>query len=283
MKNSRRYAVFGFIIVVVFAASVGFWRSEIKHKLFMWGIVDRVQFSVRAFRIAPYADEIISLADIPEHADFHTKIDSVRLFILGNSIRGADKEIYGPNGGQVLLAKMLIAHAEDKSQKLPRVECSYRSGLMAAVLERMGYETRIVNVFNTTDLSPKVPQSSHTFLDVKNPSSGVWESQDPDYDLYWKSINTGSRIAVSDFGEDIDQIEPCRPNACGWDIIAKGVPRNLIRYFQIFSLFDETKNRRYSLYTSRADLTAIHGNSGRHGKFCDVYFYSCRSGFFPAR
>ena len=277
----RKTVIVASSIVVLLAACIVIWHAPIKRELFMSGIVDRVQFSYLALRQGPSLDQLIALMDLPKNASFDDKVDRVREFIFTHSGDGADKDIYGPNGGPMLMIKKMIAHATGKLSKPPALECSWRSGLMSSVLERLGYETRVVNVFTTHGLTRERPQNSHTFLDVKDPKTRKWHTQDPLFDLYWKSKTTGKRAALINYGEDINAILPCGSNSCGWDIRGYDeLKKTIVPLLDIFTFFNATTNRRYSVYTSRADLNAVHGNTGRWGKFCDVYFYSCRSGFF---
>ena len=244
--------------------------------------MDRVQFSYLALREGPSLDRLIALMKLPQNASFDRRVDRVREFIVAHSGDGADKAIYyGPDAGPMLMIKKMIAYAKGDLAKPPALECSWRAGLMSSVLERLGYETRVVNAFTTHGLTRKHPQNSHTFLDAKNAQTGKWETQDPLYNLYWKSKKTGKRVAVVNYGDDVADLVPCGPKSCGWEIRGPDtLTKNVAPLFDIFTLFNATTNRRYSVYTSRANLNAVHGNAGRWGKFCDVYFYSCRSGFF---
>jgi hypothetical protein len=247
--------------------------------LFLSGVVDRVQFKYFALRQGPSLDRLISLMDLPEHASFDDRVDRVREFVITHSGDGADKDIYGPSGGPMLMIDKMLAYATGKSPKPPSLECSWRSGLMSSILERLGYETRVVNAFTTHGLTREHPQNSHTFLDVRNPKTGKWQTQDPLYNLYWKSKTTEERVALLNYGNNIGALLPCRHKSCGLNLGGNNL-KTLFPLFDIFTLFNATTNRRYSVYTSRADLSATHGNGGRWGKFCEVYFYSCRSGFF---
>jgi hypothetical protein len=76
-----------------------------------------------------------------------------------------------------------------------------RSNLMSAVLEKLGYETRIIALFDTDDEGLR----SHTFLEVRNPETGRWETQDPDFDLYWISKSSGLRVSLAEAAEDLSK------------------------------------------------------------------------------
>jgi hypothetical protein len=63
---------------------------------------------------------------------------------------------------------------------------------------KLGYETRIIALFDTDGEGLR----SHTFLDVKNPGTGKWETQDPEFDLYWMSKSSGVRVSLADAAEN---------------------------------------------------------------------------------
>ena len=80
---------------------------------------------------------------------------------------------------------------------------------------KLGYETRIIALFDTDGEGLR----SHTFLDVKNPGTGKWETQDPEFDLYWMSKSSGVRVSLADAAENLSDLEPChQPGACGWEL-----------------------------------------------------------------
>ena len=41
------------------------------------------------------------------------------------------------------------------------------------------------------------------------------------------------------------------------------------------------RDESYALYTSRADLKAVHEIKGEKGGFCDIYAKRCRGGLEP--
>lgn len=73
----------------------------------------------------------------------------------------------------------------------------------------MGYETRTIALFRT-----KGRHASHTFLDVLNPKTERWETQDPDYDLYWTSLSSKARLSLAEAAQDLEDL-PCGRSSCG--------------------------------------------------------------------
>jgi hypothetical protein len=108
-------------------------------------------------------------------------------------------------GRNELITEALISHATDQNSEPLQAECSIRSNLMAAVLRKLGFKTRIVYLFDT-DGKDGDKLRSHTFVDVLNPATEEWESHDPDYNLYWrcrlldraltKSQTSGSAVSL---------------------------------------------------------------------------------------
>jgi hypothetical protein len=66
------------------------------------------------------------------------------------------------------------------------MECSTRTNLMKSILQALGYDTRVVAIFNS-----KTNLRSHSFLEVMNPETKRWETQDVDYDIYLAQQSVG--------------------------------------------------------------------------------------------
>ena len=92
--------------------------------------------------------------------------------------------------------------------------CGARAWLMHDLLEQMGYDAMVVHIFDA-----ETPMS-HTFVQVLNPKTGKWETQDPDLNMYWIEVKTGARIAVTDYAPDnLDAAKPCSILGCGWEVV----------------------------------------------------------------
>jgi hypothetical protein len=230
----------------------------------------------REHRFNANVAKIITLMAIPNTADPATKFDLVRGFIHEHSRHKSDAEFRRISGNKNLMAEGLIAHATGQVSEPVHMECSRRSNLMAAVMRELGYQTRIVYVFDT-DAKEKGKLRSHTFLDVLNPSTGQWESHDPDYDFFWRSISSGERVSVFEMPEDLSKIEPCHMTLCGWDLVSdEGREAVVIRdLIDIVSTVDKATNRRRSHFTSRADLKRVFVFTDRKGTFCEIMQKLC--------
>ena len=222
------------------------------------------------------ARELTSLIAFDERDDFHARLDKVRVFVNDNSIHKIDEAFRATHASGSFPASVLN-YATGVSAEPPHMECSTRSNLMAGMLRSLGYRTRIVVVFDTdTNLQ------SHTFIDVMNPTTELWESQDADYDIYWR--RNGDRISVVDYSEEIDKIEPCGRSNCGWNHTSREgfKAKKLRNYIDIVSVTDKHAEKRFSRYTSRANLSRIYIKGSNRGTFCEIEAKRCDVGFDKA-
>jgi hypothetical protein len=242
-----------------------------------WLAIDQLHGRRMNARMNARVQEIIAMLDLRATPDFHDRLDKVRTFINDHSIHKLDGAFWRNQGNPAAFADGLLAHVKGLAAEPVHMECSTRTNLMQLILQALGYETRIVALFDSnTNLS------SHSFLDIMNPKTKRWETQDADYDIYWRSLSSGKRISLADSAESIDDIEPCGRNDCGWDHESQeGIrAKRLIDYLDIISITAKQKAFRYTLYTSRADLKRIYSEAGRQGTFCEIESKLCKHGFY---
>jgi hypothetical protein len=166
--------------------------------------------------------QYVSTSGSPQ-ADF----DSVRHFIQAHSVHRNDDEVNSIRQNRGFAQEVLKQVRGERPDPVPMI-CGARAHLMHDLLEEMGYDAKVVHIFDAA--SP----ASHTFLRVMNPETGRWETQDPDFNIFWRAVNSGIRIAVADYAPDhLDEVEPCTDQRCGWDVITKA---NKLR-----GLFDRVK------------------------------------------
>lgn len=245
-----------------------------------WLTVDRFRERREAELYDRNIGEMLTLAALPQQGPFDDRIDRIRSFINDHSRHLMDGEFYamhGDRGGNSYLEK-IIAHAKGETSDPAHMDCSTRSIVMRNLLMRLGYEVRILSVFDTADTS-----KSHTFLDVKDPATGKWQTQDPDFDLYWVSTRTGERVSLAEQSGDLAAIVPCSPSHCGWDNRGRdGQRATLVRkWLDIVTVTRKESDTWYGLYTPRADLSAQFHKNGRSGTFCEVQDKRCKDGFGP--
>jgi hypothetical protein len=243
----------------------------------VWLAIDWLHEHRMTMRTDFHVQEIISMLDLAAMSDFHHRLDTVRTFINDNSVHKIDEAFWASHGDTAAFAGGVLAHAKRLSTEPVHMECSTRSNLMARILGSLGYETRVVAIFNS-----RTNLKSHSFLEVMNPVAKHWETQDADYDIYWQSKVSGERISLADAAEAIDEIEPCGRNDCGWDHKSReGIRAEKLKpYLDIISITAKQKAVRYALHTSRAALSTTYRMGPKQGTFCEVEAKRCKHGFF---
>jgi hypothetical protein len=248
------------------------------------GVVVAIGLAARAganwsgeWRFQAAAAEIIGLLELPPDADFHTRSDAVRAFINDHSSHNIDAEFYADWPHPYLMAEKVIAHARGARAAPPHMECSTRTTLMSAILRQMGFATRRIDIYDAGTLR------SHTFLEVMNPDTGAWETQDPDYDIYWRRAGSPERVSISEAAGDLDNIVPCGRTSCRWSISSReGTRAEALRdYLDFIVVRERASSRRYTVHTARADPAKVYEHRSRTGTFCDVLAKNCRDGLFP--
>jgi hypothetical protein len=245
-----------------------------------WVAIDEIGDYRTAKAANAHAQEIVSILGLKATPDFHQQLDKVRTFVNDNSDHEIDDAFRANQGNLAAFAAGVLAHAKGKSPEPIHMECSTRTTLMVLILGALGYETRVVAIFNS-----RTNLKSHSFLEVKNPKTGHWETQDADFDIYWRSKNSGERISLADTAEIIDDIEPCGRDTCGWDHVSpEGRKADKLKsYLDIISITDRQRDIRYALFTSRADLTRTYRKGSEQGAFCEVEDKRCKQGFYDIR
>ena len=156
-----------------------------------WLAADRLGRWQDARAAEAHVREIVALLDLEAGPDFHRRLDLVRAFINDHSERKLDDEFYANRRSAAVFAAGVLAHAEGRLSDPINMECSTRTRLMRAILVALGYRTRDVAIFDSHS-----NLKSHSFLEMRNPATGEWETQDADFDIYWR--DTGPRPKPTD-------------------------------------------------------------------------------------
>ncbi len=264
VKRTRRRWIGGIVAVALVAGGI-------------WALVDYLEEQRTERLYSEELEKVMALGDLRKEEPFHAKLDRMRAFLNTHAHHRMDKEFWRihAEGDGIGYLQRIRAHAEGKTDKKAPMDCSTRSNLMSKMLQDQGYETRIVALFDTDKTT-----RSHTVVDIKNPETGRWETQDPDYDLYWKSTNTGERISIADESGDLENIIPCSASHCGWDNVGQdGQKATTVKLMlDIIGVTRKGVDVRYAVYTPRADLSATFKNGGETGTFCEVFDKRCRDG-----
>src|SRR5262245_4985248 len=244
----------------------------------IWLAVDWFHERETTRRTNAYVTDLITVLGLSDTSDFHQRIDKVRTFINDHSIHRPDEAFRANQGKGSAFAAEVLAHARGLSTEPAHMECSTRSTLVTRILQTLGYETRIIAIFDSeTNLE------SHSFLEVMNPQTGQWETQDPDYDIYWRRKGAvEERVSLAEMADAIQEIEPCGRDSCGWDHVSReGIrAKRLVDFLDIISVTAKDKAVRYALYTSRADLARAYSKGPKRGVFCEVESKRCDQGFY---
>lgn len=230
-----------------------------------------------AARTDSHVQEILSMMNLEGVPDFHQRLDKVRTFINDHSVHKIDKAFRANQGRPASFLAGILAHAKGMAAEPIHMECSTRTGAMGQILKALGYDTRVIAIFNS-----RTNLRSHSFLEVMNPHTKRWETQDADYDIYWRSKSSGERISLADSARFVDKIEPCGRNECGWGHASReGIKANkVIDYLDIVSITAKEKALRFALYTSRAELNRTYSKRRKQGVFCEVEAKRCKHGFY---
>jgi len=264
--DTRRVILAGLALLAVMAAA--------------WLAVDAIRRWQASRAVEGEVQQIVSLLDVEAIPDFHRLLDTVRSFINDHSMHKIDQAFWANHGSAAAFAAGVIAHAKDPAVAPIHMECSTRTNLMGLILDKLGYQTRVVAIFDSdTNLN------SHSFLEVMNPDTRRWETQDADFDIYWRRKDSGERISLADAAESLDDIEPCGRDHCGWNHESReGIKAERLQpYLDIIGITDKKRDIRYALYTSRAKLASTYRKGSKSGLFCEVEAKRCKQGFFDIR
>lgn len=168
------------------------------------------QDHLKETRYAALVETLAKKSGMDEKNNFHEKMDTVRRFVNTNTRHAVDEEFRAVWDDKLKHHQLLLAFLDGRRATPPPYECSTRSALMGDILKSRGYKVHSVVAYRRDgDVL-----ESHTFIRVYNDATGDWETQDPDYDLYWLNHKTGSRATF--FSPGSAAIVPCNETTCGW-------------------------------------------------------------------
>lgn len=203
------------------------------------------------------SDEKSPIALLVEAQGFATKteqIDFLRNFINVNSTNERELGDYAydiPDVINRLYAYSLSPDTED----IPLLWCDSRSLTMISVLGELGIEGRLVYLYN--DNYDRVIE--HTFIEVFNPDTQLWEVSDSDFNVYFMDTETGQRANIERlvFGY-LDTIVPCSSaDNCGWHIYRTHL---LINY--LFEAYRYPPDNTFYVNPDRFDVTKRFPDNG---------------------
>lgn len=262
-KHIQKYITFGAVLLCALGA--GLWGMDY--------LDEKRTEEIYKDRIA-YIKKASGIEKVPA---FHDKLDILRKFINENSQHKIDEEFYSLWRDRIKMADAFIDYLDGRRKDLPHMECASRSGLMSAILKSEGLNTRSVDVYYQ---GQQGILSSHALFDVYNPEMRRWETQDPEYDVYWKNLETGDRVSMVEAGAD-DDIVPCNGSNCGWNFISRegNAASNLRNLTAYITVIDRNAGERLTFYRPDILPETIVKYDEKEGTFCDVIAKNCRDGF----
>lgn len=220
--------------------------------------------------------DLLAIMDVPQDQGFHATADYVRDFIWRHSVHKIDEDFYAHWGNTPVIVAKMIAYAQGQQQHPPHLECSSRSGLMFGIMKALGYRVRGVDVYRHLDEFP-----AHSFLEALNPESGQWEIYDTDHNIFWRDIETGHRVGITEViaAPDLDKMQPCLAGGvCGWDAVFKIEAQRMRAYYGLAVIIDRDAGARPLLINrSRFPFDKPAPIAGRgHLAYCEYRAKNCQ-------
>ena len=148
---------------------------------------------------------------------------------------------------------------------------------MTAMLEVLGVRTRAIALYTGTERGLR----SHSYIEVFNPDAERWETQDADYNVYWRSRADGQRVDTEALlAGSRDAFEPCiDASRCGWHIVneERMKLRTLEPYFAVASMQDKVAGQRpLMVNTARFDWQRRYPTNEGDATYCEQLGKNCR-------
>lgn len=220
---------------------------------------------------------IKNASGIEKIEDFHKRLDKLRVFINKNSQHKEDEEFYTLWRDKTKIAGAFIDYLEKRRTDLPHMECATRASLMAAILKSEGYRVRSVDAHYVDEKGILI---GHALLDVYNRQTKTWETQDPEYDVYWKNTRTGKRASMLESGAD-KNILPCNTRGCGWTVKSRegNSAQKLKKLTAYTTAIDYKADERITYYRPEIKPDTRMQRGDKKGTYCDVLEKNCKDGF----
>lgn len=144
---------------------------------------------------------IIAICKQIESTEFNSdreKINFIRNWINCHSVHLIDKEhdTYAFNVAEVLVR--LNQYALNKAEK-PHLSCGPRAYVMKAILDALGIESRIIDLFGLTELDEgRLKVSPHTLIEVYENDTRKWVLQDPDFNVAYSNAISGEYLSAKE-------------------------------------------------------------------------------------
>ncbi len=217
--------------------------------------------------------QIIPHIPLPAPGDPSDTFDAVRTFVYDASDHKQGEEFYSYWNDRTVMAAGILAFTKGERPTRIHMDCSRRTGILGNLLVKMGYTTRRIDLYDyERDLA-----SQHTILEVLNPVTNSWETQDADYHLRWRDKRSGKRTSVTLTA--LDNLEPCRHAECGWHLAGEEgqLTKNAGELLD-FMVIREKSGKRYTVYSPHVNAEKVFDYKSKVGPYCTVLRKNCRDG-----
>lgn len=223
---------------------------------------------------------LLPLAKVNQDTPFFEAADRIRQFVFANTQFGEGEDFRKIWGDHIEIARRINQFVQGHDNAPPPLECSARSTVMESMLIALGYRVRSVSVYN---YGPDY--DSHRFLEVQNPKSGQWHAQDPQFNIFWRSIDTKERLGIRDLiAMPYSDYEPCITDQwCGWDLPNRedNYAIDVKEKFDLASVKDYQAGKRpLFVNTQRFKLKEPQMVDGSLQNYCDWIPKNCRDNIY---
>lgn len=250
-------------------AAVVFALLIISLSWFGWTIYQ----DVKAVKLVDHLyDQLIDKSEISKDMTVQEKADMLRTKIHMNSVHKIDEEFYSYWKDKEELLTRLNNHIENpQSFPPPHMECSVRATLLYQALDKLGARLRIINLH---EYKPDYP--AHVLIEIYNADTGKWELQDPDYNIFWRDLESGGRAGIEDIlARPVEEFTPCySEDKCGYDRfdVPYKIESNDIDYYGLAVIKDVQQGSRDLIYNpDRFNLDVAAGSE----TYCDFVPKNC--------
>jgi hypothetical protein len=195
-------------------------------------------------------------------------ISALRACVHANSVHNMDAEFYANWRDPLKMATEMRRYQIGERKDKPHFECSTRSTILRAVLEKNGIKARDAILAKYEKGFP-----DHVVVEAYNRQTSNWEMHDPTYDVYFAESPDGLPLISKDLlmAPKDSGIVPCRnPNDCGWDKPYGDVSEQYLKdYWVLLRLRDDGSHKWQTFYRPDHFPIAVAAPDSEQGAYCD--------------
>lgn len=135
------------------------------------------------------------------YPSMHDRISAIRNWVNTNSVHLIDDE-HDSYAFHVPTAIKKLNEFNDGTGSRPHLSCGPRAYAMKEILDAMGIESRIIDLFVIRENGRP---DSHTLIEVFNTETCKWELQDPDFNVAYTLVGKSGVACVAELLQKNDQ------------------------------------------------------------------------------